>query len=277
MKAVALIVLAVLFMGCAGQQAPEAPESQAGTQSPPDAPAAGEGGTGADGDAAPQADSVAETPSASQAPPDAGGTVPGGDAGPGNDEVLLLGRSVGYGWAGYMGLEYDDATGTYNGTYGGNSIRYMEVAGPPDIAGSATDALDEYDSGVVFFKLCFVDFGSESGESLAEDEQYVQAVYEEAVTKRGRKLVVGNALPQLASSTTPGMRYNHEKYNEWLSQFAASHDGIYVLDLYGALADGSGNLRPEYAASPDDSHLNGKGYAAITPALMDAIGQARAG
>jgi lysophospholipase L1-like esterase len=75
---------------------------------------------------------------------------------------------------------------------------------------------------------------------------------------------------------TTGTASPIRKISEY-SKFAASHDGIYVVDLYGALADGNGNLRPGYAVSSDDSHLSRSGYDAITPELMDAIAQAKAG
>ncbi len=189
------------------------------------------------------------------------------------DDLLLLGRSVSQGWADYMGLQWDD-NGTMSGIYEGYRIRRYEVESPPGIADSAIAGMETFDSKVVFFKLCFVDFGSEQNEGLVENEQYVQKVYDEAVTKRGKKLIVGNALPQTASTSSDGLRYNHKAYNKWLNDFASSHKNIYVLDLYGMLIDSGGNLRADYAISSDDSHLNDAAYAKITPELMKLIKKA---
>jgi lysophospholipase L1-like esterase len=172
-----------------------------------------------------------------------------------------------------MGLEWQEDE-SYVGEYDGKNIRYHEVSSPPDIVDSSITMLDEYDSDIVFFKLCFVDFGEEQGDRLAEDEQYIQQIYNEVVTKRHRKLIVGNALPQVSMYTTSGMKSNHKAYNQWLSQFASTHSDIQVLDLYGMLSDSSGNLKAGYAVSSDDSHLNDAAYAKITPAFMDAIGNA---
>jgi len=194
----------------------------------------------------------------------------------GNTEVLLLGRSVAYGWSQYMGLEWQEDE-SYLGEYDGKTIRYLAMDYPPDIDDSAIRAIDAYDPDIVFFKLCFVDFGSEYGDMLADDKQYVENVYQEAVVTRHKKLIVGNALPQVARDTTSGLKQNHQEYDRWLSEFASTHEGIYVLDLHGLLSDSSGSLKAGYATSYEDSHPNSAGYLAITPALMDKIEQAQGG
>ena len=206
-------------------------------------------------------DTAAKPPGVDAGVPESGGTEP---------KVLMLGRSVSYAWAEYMGLEWQEDE-SYRGRYDGKDMRYREVSPPPDISESAASMLDQYDSDVVFFKLCFVDFGQEEGEMLAENEEYVRRVYEEAVTKRHRRLIIGNALPQVGMYASDGLRSNQREYNRWLSAFASMHPDVQVLDLYGMLADSDGSLKGEYAASPDDSHLNGRAYAKITPALMEAI------
>ncbi len=187
--------------------------------------------------------------------------------------VLMLGRSVAYGWAEHMGLEWQEDE-SYLGEYDGKSIRYLHMDYPPDIDDSAIRAMGTYDFDVVFFKLCFVDFGSEYGDMLSDNKQYVVNVYNEAVVKRKKKLIVGNALPQVSRDTTSGLTQNHKDYDAWLDDFASKHEGVYVLDLNGMLSDSNGALKPEYALSYDDSHLNDGGYGRITPAFMDAIDEA---
>jgi hypothetical protein len=191
----------------------------------------------------------------------------------GKTSVLMLGRSVAYGWSEYMGLEWQEDE-SYVGEYGGKTFRYLHMDYPPDIDDSAIRAMETYDYDVVFFKLCFVDFGSEYGDMLADDKQYVQNVYNEAVVMRHKKLVVGNALPQVSRDTTPGLKQNHQEYNRWLSEFASTHEGVYVLDLYGMLADSNGALKSGYATSYEDSHPNSAGYDRITPAFMDKLDEA---
>lgn len=275
-----MLGMILLMLGCiggAGQQ-PAAGGSggQPASEQPPDEAAVGVDDAASETESG-GLDTGPEESDAENGTSDAGasGTTRKNETGGSGDGILLLGRSVGYGWAQYMGLEYDDATGTYNGTYGGNSIRYREVSGPPDISDSAIGAMDEYPDKIVFFKLCFVDFSGETGEGLIENEGYVRKVYDEAVTKRGRVLIVGNALPQTSQETGAGLRYNHKKYNEWLENFTATHENVYIVDLYGLLADQSGDLRADYAVSYDDSHLNDLAYSKITPELMRAIGEAR--
>ncbi|MFH0885336.1 MAG: SGNH/GDSL hydrolase family protein [Candidatus Micrarchaeota archaeon] len=233
------------------------PDAQTGDQGTPDTP---------------------ETDAANNETADTEAGTGGGTSGQtnGKTDVLLLGRSVAYGWSEYMGLEWQEDE-SYLGEYDGKTIRYLHMDYPPDIDDSAIRAIDTYDPDVVFFKLCFVDFGSEYGDMLADDEQYVENVYQEAVVNKHKKLIVGNALPQVARDTTPGLKQNHQEYNRWLSEFAATHDGVYVLDLYGLLSDSGGALKAGYASSPEDSHPNTEGYAKITPALMDKIEEAQAG
>jgi len=290
MKAVIALALTLVLLGCvgmpggstesaggdAGGSAPQNPQESgnapSGTQTgggqgtAPEIQETGNGGgeTGNAGEGTAPAGEEAET-----------GAGTSGQAG-GKTEVLLLGRSVAYGWSEYMGLGWQEDE-SYLGRYDGKTIRYVAMDYPPDIDDSAIRAIGTYNPDIVFFKLCFVDFGSEYGDMLADDKQYVENVYQEAVVNRHKKLIVGNALPQVARDTTSGLKQNHQEYDRWLSEFASTHEGVYVLDLHGMLADGSGALKAGYATSYDDSHPNSAGYAIITPALMDRIEQAQGG
>jgi len=193
-------------------------------------------------------------------------------------DVLMLGRSVTYYWMqDYMGLKwkcFDEDC--YNGTIAGEShgyyFIYHELDYPPDITKSAAEALDRYDSEVVFFKLCFVDFEpDESGYLLERNKGYVETVYDEVVTKRNRKLIVGNALPMVPEYNDPLLVSDHKAYNAWLDSFAASHDGIEVMDFYGTVAASDGSLKSGYEANPGDSHWSRDAYEAVTPEFLELL------
>ncbi|MBU0532156.1 hypothetical protein KKB44_01550 [Candidatus Micrarchaeota archaeon] len=194
------------------------------------------------------------------------------------NKVLILGRSVAYGWMEYLGFEWtcDDEecyTGSPRGTYEDYYFIYYELDYPPEIADSAIEGVDTYgtDAEVIFFKFCFVDFTADD-ETIQLNEQLVEDVYQGVVVEHNKKLIVGNALPMVAQDTEPALVTNHRNYNQWLDNFAATHDNVEVLDLYGILSDSNGNLRSDYALATDDSHLNDVAYAEITSQFMDLLG-----
>lgn len=271
---VLIVLAAVILAGCtqAPQETGDGAQGSAGGAAAYDGGESVSDGSGTDGSGTQESEGAGSEASESVDDAEDGGTAEA--AASGGADVLLFGRSVAYGWGEYMGLEWQEDE-TYYGEYGGNTIRYVQMDYPPDIDDSAERAMDTYDSDVVFFKLCFVDFGTEYGDMLEEDKEYVENVYQDAVVRRGRKLIVGNALPQVGMHSTPGLRQNHKAYDDWLDSFAASHDGVYVLDLNGLLSDSSGNLDSRYALSWDDSHLNSAGYARITPEFLDLVDEAR--
>jgi hypothetical protein len=181
--------------------------------------------------------------------------------------VYMLGRSVMAGWFSHWGgSPYSQDRFT---------LEYHEVQPPPDIVASAQaiiDSLTLCDQPVLFFKLCFVDFVG--GDSVAAQENldrnvgYVDSVYAAAI-RRGLKMIVGNALPQVANATDQWLVWNHRQYNQRLLALAAQHpDTLQVFDLYSVLADGSGNLKSGYATGPDDSHPNDAGYTALDSAYF---------
>ncbi|MBU1166599.1 hypothetical protein KKF81_06605 [Candidatus Micrarchaeota archaeon] len=204
------------------------------------------------------------------------GTVPQTS---GNKKALILGRSVSYNWMEYLGMEWqcdDDecATGTIRGEYQGYDFVYYGLEYPPEIDDSAIVGIETYgnDADVVFFKLCFVDFGPDDSGQLAYDNfAYVENVYNEIVVNRHKRMIVGNALPVVSAETQPDLVSVHRQYNQLLDNFAATHDGIQVLDLYGMTSNSNGALRSDYAVSYDDSHLNGAAYAVITPRFMELL------
>jgi len=197
----------------------------------------------------------------------------------GKKTALLLGRSVTGNWANYLGLEYtcqDEqcSSSTYEGDYSKYHFIYQELSSPPDIVDSAISALDTYGdkSDYVFFKLCFVDFESDtSGANLKANEGYVEKVYDEIVVKRKKILIVGNALPKVKGETDSALVANHKAYNAWLNNFASTHSNIKVLDLYGTVSDTDGSLKSSYAIDSEDSHLNNAAYAQITPKFLSLL------
>ncbi len=193
-------------------------------------------------------------------------------------DVLMLGRSVTYHWMeDYMSLVWtcfdeDCYDGTIMGEYQGYDFIYHELDYPPEITDSAVEALDTYDSDVVFFKLCFVDFEpDESGYLLQRNKDIIETIYDEVVTKRNRKLIVGNALPMVSEYNDPLLVSDHKAYNSWLADFATSHDGIEVMDFYGEVAASDGSLKSEYAVASDDSHWNNQAYVAVTPDFLELL------
>jgi hypothetical protein len=176
--------------------------------------------------------------------------------------VYMLGRSVIAGWFSHWGGS------PY--TQGRFTLEYHAVQPPPDIVASAQaiiDSLTLCDEPVLFFKLCFLDFVG--GDSLAAQQNldrnivYVDSVYT-AATRRGLKMIVGNALPQVANATDQWLVWNHHEYNQRLLDLAAQYPNtLRVFDLYSVLADSAGNLKPTYATGANDSHPNDAGYTAL--------------
>lgn len=291
MKTIIAIALALVLFGCLGgsgggvksgaNNSAEVHEPDEGAQAQPSASDDSAPGTVGEGTQGGASDTGGTGPDDSVSGNDGGDSSDVSDSSDspdskGKTEVLMLGRSVAYGWSEYMGLEWQEDE-SYYGTYEGKKIRYLHMDYPPDIDDSAIRAIRTYDPDIVFFKLCFVDFSTEYGDMLAEDKEYVENVYREAVMNRHKRLIVGNALPQVSRDTTSGLKQNHQEYDRWLDEFASTHANVSVLDLHGMLSDGSGALRSDYASSYEDSHPNRAGYARITPAFMGQVEQVQGG
>lgn len=187
-------------------------------------------------------------------------------------QVYMLGRSVMGGWFQHWGADPYD--------YDRFTLSYHQVETPPDIVGSVVAIVDSVpvtQNPAIFFKLCFADFAG--GDSLTAQGNldrnlgYVLEVYDTVVTRRGLRLILGNALPQVSRNTDSWLVWNHRQYNRYLNDFAAPHSNVKVYDLYGPLTDSSGNLRPEYASDPDDSHPNDLGYAALDSTFFSFLDQ----
>lgn len=269
-RTILLLIAFGLLLGCTG--APQAPEHDSAS-----APAASGSPTGetTQNDSGVMENTSDASGDSSDTADEPTSTAPSGSG----KEVLILGRSVAYGWMEYLDAEYVCQNeicdvGTMETAYSGYDFVYSEIDIPPAVATSAVERVDSYgdDADTVFFKLCFADFESdESGENLARNKAYVQYVYDEVVTKRGKKLIVGNALPMVEEYTDSGLTANHRAYNSWLENFASTHDDIQVLDLYGILSTSSGNMNMDYALDEYDSHLNDLAYSKITPKFMELL------
>lgn len=186
---------------------------------------------------------------------------------------MMMGRSVMYGW--FQHWTEDPSQPVKRD---GFTLRYVEIASPPDIANSVDEKLGSVrdKKTIVFFKFCFDDFAGgsrqEADASLADKKRLTQRVYDAVVTRRGLRLIVGNALPKTKSAADLWLVSNHRRFNAWLDAFEAKHaDEVFVFDQYGVLADDSGNLKAAYASSADDSHPNEAGYAALDPRFDEIL------
>jgi hypothetical protein len=186
--------------------------------------------------------------------------------------LYMLGRSVMAGWFSHWGSD-PYVSGRF-------LLEYHQVQPPPEIVASVqsiVDSLSSCDNPAVFFKFCFVDFvGGDSVSAqtnLDTNLACIQRVYDAVVAGRSLDLVIGNALPQVASATDPWLVWNHRQYNRRVADFAAAHPRVAVFNMYAVLADADGNLLPGYATSSDDSHPNNAGYVALDAAFFPFIEQ----
>ncbi len=178
--------------------------------------------------------------------------------------IIMFGRSVMDGWFKHW---HSDNTPEKKEGY---SLEYYELESPPEIVQSFKKQIDNIslqDKPIIFFKLCFVDFeGSSPGEAidnLEQNKNYVREVYEIAKQKK-LKLIIGNALPQVAANTTPDLLWNHGEFNKWLLDFQSKHkDDVIIFDMHSILSDSLGNLKSEFTDDQSDSHLNDFGYSAL--------------
>ena len=194
----------------------------------------------------------------------------------GGKKIFMMGRSTMNGW-----LRTWSPEDPYKPIKKNNfTFIYKELSTPPDIVASVKDYLKEADSDtIIFFKLCFEDFtGGSKEEARANrlrNQGYVKQVYDEVVTKKHLKLIIGNALPQVEQVTDEFMVDNHKLYNEWLEDFAGEHQGeVYIFDQYEVLAGEDGSLKTEYETSADDSHPNEAGYEAMDKPFFELLQEA---
>jgi len=188
----------------------------------------------------------------------------------GGEPVLMLGRSVMWGWFKHWG--WDGAVESLPIGKSGYSLTYGEMQEPPAIADSAMEFMDEAPEGsIVFFKFCFVDFHGGEDSTFEDQKQWVEQVADKA-EERDQLLIVGNALPKTDSETDAALVAEHERFNEWLEDFASERDGkVWVYDFYGVLADSGGAIKESYASAPDDPHPNDEAYSELDPSLFDLL------
>lgn len=185
--------------------------------------------------------------------------------------VLMLGRSVMAGWFDYWGSDLSEPVARDR-----FAITYGELESPPGIADGACRLMDEHPSArVVFFKFCFVDFSAEEDPQRQVDRMigWVRRVAAHA-RESDRPLIVGTALPCVASQTDANLVATHRLFDRRLREEAAASQGsLRVFDLGGRLASADGSLRPDYAVSSDDSHLGGEGYRALDGPLFELMNE----
>ncbi len=187
--------------------------------------------------------------------------------------IYMLGRSVTYNWFQHWGWDWDDSHPVVHGRF---NLYHREIVGPDD-GGQVTvdtvrqiiNAIPASQTPVIFFKLCFVDFygGSqdEANTNLERNKSVVDSVYSIVVNQYGYKLIIGNALPRLASETDSFLVWNHEQYNLYLESLHTQHSTeVLVFDLYSVLTNTTtGGIKSEYAAAADDAHPNDAAYVAL--------------
>lgn len=188
--------------------------------------------------------------------------------------VLMMGRSVMEAWFVHLDPQWDWESPVVRN---GFSLSYGALQTPPDIAQSACTLIREAAPGTtVFFKFCFDDFlgseGQEGREELDALTGWVQQVAD-CAANQGVILIVGNALPKVASSTHADLVRQHRAFNEWLSEFADGEASgvVHVFDQYGALTGTDGALRAEFSVSREDSHLNDAAYEELDPLLFELL------
>jgi hypothetical protein len=209
---------------------------------------------------------------------DEDGWESGGEDGPeaGDGAIHMCGRSVLEGWFEHLGWDYEALSPV---VFDGYELYYHGMESPPGIVDSAVEVarrIGERGGGIMFFKLCFEDFegGDESSArmNLERNKEIIRDVVD-AASEEGLVIILGNALPMVRAYTDQWLVENHLEYNLFLEELAADSGGrVLVFDLYSVLAAPGGWLRPEYAADPEDSHLNGDAYSAWDQAWDHQMG-----
>lgn len=159
---------------------------------------------------------------------------------------------------------------------------YYRLAGPrskdplkpfgQDMVTTFVAVLESNKFDAAFFKFCFLDFIIDEEKAQKRYGDLIRVVEEvaEAAGKRGVKLIVGNALP-LPTPSEPTVKLQ-ERFNAWLTEFAAKHDDVIVYDLYTPLIDDSGRLRDGLSRGDGDPHLHDKAYSILDKSLFSSVG-----
>lgn len=194
----------------------------------------------------------------------------GGEQGAGGHRTVhACGRSVLAGWMEHRGWDGDPAMPA---RFDGFDFYYHEMDPPPGITEDAREVMKRAGGGsIVFFKLCFADFEGGDEETARANLLRNQAIVDQLVEYsrgfQGQVLLLGNALPVVGEYCDRWLVWNQQSYNRHLEELAAGNPGVWVVDLYGALAAPDGSLKARFAPDPYDSHPNAAGYAAMDEAL----------
>ncbi len=195
---------------------------------------------------------------------------------PSGDNVInMCGRSVLGGWFYHWGWQGDADTPA---AFAGWNLYYYEMESPPGIVDDARRVIREAGpGGIVFFKLCFVDFAGGDRQTAEANLERNKGIIDEVVEafrqQAGQVLLLGNALPVVQSSCDQWMVENQRAYNDYLESLTAiSSIRVVIVDLYGTLSKPEGYLNPRYASDPYDSHPNEAGYEALDPVLRSVLG-----
>jgi hypothetical protein len=125
---------------------------------------------------------------------------------------------------------------------------------------SLKKAVDSRSPDAVFFKFCFVDFqvNSENRRQRFTDLKRSFAEVFSYCQERDIKLLLGNALP--LARPNPDAVILQREFNQWLEEYAAVKEDVYVFELFEPFINPDGALRREFWKAADDHHFNDKAY-----------------
>lgn len=182
--------------------------------------------------------------------------------------ILVYGRSVTEDWFRFRGVP--SGRGYQRGRY--RLVHNSFEPYQPDIVrwpAQIVSDLQRFGKYVkaVHYKLCFVDFNEKS--NIGDYRELANEIFQDVVIERKKLLIVGNALPLVAESSSAPIIAQQRAYNEMLRTLSLKHPKqVFIFDQYALLANASGHLKTEFAASKTDSHLNLRGYEALEKAYF---------
>lgn len=195
--------------------------------------------------------------------------------------VYMMGRSVTENWFKHWGWDYDDSHPVVHGRF---RLYHRYVEGPDNGAPVMVDSVRSLLAGIpadpkpaIFFKLCFIDYygGSqeEADSNLVRNKGIIDSVFTMVTIEYGYPLVLGNALPRIASETDSFLVWNHKQFNQYLTSLAALHpEDVHVFDFYSVLVDpATGGIKTAYRTAADDAHPNEAAYDALDTPFFNLL------
>lgn len=122
-----------------------------------------------------------------------------------------------------------------------------------------------------FFKFCFVDYQVDQHQLKKRFDDLTNVIMEvvKSAGRNGVKLIVGTALP-MPNPNKSTIQLQRE-FNQWLRDFAAKNENVYLFDLYTYLSDEHGRLKSFYCRGKGDQHLNDRAFSHLDKMFFDEI------